>query len=196
MIELRNITKSYGEKTICRDLSLTLPDGVCTVLMGPSGIGKTTLLRIASGLEKPDAGEVIAPAGLRRSFVFQENRLIPQISALKNILCVAPETQTALYYLDRAGLAAEQDTPAVDLSGGMRRRLAIARALAAGGDVYFLDEPLRELDAGTEKKIAALLKETLAGKTALLITHDETAAAALGDRILRLSDTPLRIETE
>lgn len=191
MIEIKGLTKRYGEKTVFNDLSFGIEENKCTAFSGESGIGKTTLLRCIAGLEKPDAGTVSGIFGKKASFVFQENRLIGHLSALDNILCVVPDKQRAEYFLGRVGLADESGKKADELSGGMKRRLAIARALSAGGELYFLDEPLRELDEETEEKILTLLKEELAGKTTLLITHDSAHTAALADNVLFFTGTPM-----
>ena len=194
MIEAKEITKRYGEKTVFERLSLTVEPGVWTVFTGASGLGKTTLLRVLAGLEQPDEGVVSGMEGLRKSFVFQENRLLEHASALDNLLCVAPDRERAVKMLERVGLGEELSKPAGKLSGGMRRRLAIARALAYGGDVFFLDEPLRELDKGTETQIASLLREELQGKTVLLITHDEDFANLPGNKVLHFIGPPMILE--
>lgn len=194
MIEAKEISKRYGDKTVFERLSLTVETGVWTVLTGASGLGKTTLLRVLAGLEQPDEGVVSGLDGLRKSFVFQENRLLERASALENILCVAPDRERAMKMLELVGLGTELSKPAGKLSGGMKRRLAIARALAYGGDVFFLDEPLRELDKGTETQIASLLRGELQGKTVLLITHDEDFANRPGNTVLRFAGPPMRLE--
>lgn len=194
MIEAKEISKRYGDKTVFERLSFTVETGVWTVLTGASGLGKTTLMRVLSGLEPPDEGVVSGMEGLRKSFVFQENRLLEHASALENIFCVAPDRDRAVKMLELVGLGEALSKPAGKLSGGMRRRLAIARALAYGGDVFFLDEPLRELDKGTETQIASLLREELQGKTVLLITHDEDFANRPGNTVLRFVGPPMRLE--
>lgn len=186
MIEVRDVCKSYGDKTVLDHVSLTFRKGVTTAVMAPSGRGKTTLLRIIAGLEQPDSGVVDGTDGMKKSFVFQENRLLMHRSVLRNILAVAPDRENAVRLLRECGLGDELSTAASRLSGGMQRRLAIARALAFGGDLFFLDEPLRELDKETERMMTGLIKKELAGKTVLLITHDEAQADALGAEILRL----------
>ena len=191
MIEIKGLTKSYGEKTVFENLSFSFRKGSRAVLTGPSGVGKTTLLRVIAGLEAPDAGTVSGTENLRASYIFQENRLLPHLSALENILCVAPDREKALYYLERVGLTDAKDRPAGKLSGGMKRRLAIARALTYGGDIYYMDEPLRELDEGTEENVARLLKEETRGKTLLLVTHDLAFAAEIGDVIFRFAGEPM-----
>ena len=181
MIELRNISKGFEGKNVLEDISLVIEKGKCTALTGASGAGKTTLLRIIAGLLKADSGEVIYRESPRCSFVFQENRLLEHKTVLDNILTVAPDRERALYFLGRVGLSADLDKRAADLSGGMKRRLAIARALSYGGELYFLDEPLRELDGETLRAVAEVIKEEIAGKTAVLITHDEFSSEFLSD---------------
>ncbi len=181
MIEVKNVSKSFDGKTVLEDVSLVIEKGKCTALTGASGKGKTTLMRIIAGLTEPDTGEVICREKPRCSFVFQENRLLEHKTVLDNILTVAPDRERAEYFLKRTGLLPDKDKRAADLSGGMKRRLAIARALAYGGEVYFLDEPLRELDGETLKAVAELIKEEISGKTAVLITHDEFSSEFLSD---------------
>ena len=181
MIEVRNVSKSFDGKRVLENVSLVIEKGKCTVLTGASGKGKTTLMRIIAGLEEADSGEVIYREKPVCTFVFQENRLLEHKSVLDNILTVAPDRKRAEYFLERTGLLPHKDKKAGSLSGGMKRRLAIARALSYGGELYFLDEPLRELDEETLKLVAELIKEEIAGKTAILITHDEFSSAFLSD---------------
>ena len=194
MIEVKGLTKKYGDKTVFENLSLSFPKGTCAVFTGASGVGKTTLMRVIAGLEQPDAGAVTGTEGLRPAFIFQENRLIPRLSALDNILCVAPDRETALRYLEKVGLADAKDKAAASLSGGMKRRLAIARALAYGGDVFYMDEPLRELDKDTENRVKQLLYDETLGKTALLITHDAAFAKQMGDTVFFFSGEPMTLQ--
>lgn len=189
MIEIKNISKSFDGKTVLRDVSFTVNKGECVALTGASGTGKTTLLRIIAGLEKPDSGTVYVPENMKKTYVFQENRLLENKSVLENILAVAPDREKALYFLRRCFLFDDIDKKAGTLSGGMKRRLAIVRALSFGGDIYYLDEPLRELDGETLKKTAQVIKEEISGKTAVLITHDEYSLNYLSDRIINITET-------
>lgn len=182
MIEIKNISKAFGQNQVLDNISFTVNKGEALALTGASGAGKTTLMRIIAGLESPDSGEIIMPQGIRKTYVFQENRLLENRSVLENILSVAPDKKRALYFLERCKLLDDADKKAGKLSGGMKRRLAIARALAYGGDVYFLDEPLRELDDETLKAVAELIKEEIKGKTAILITHEAATLEFLSDR--------------
>lgn len=193
MIALQHLSKSFGEKTILRDFSLEFAPGIITALLGPSGCGKTTLLRLAAGLEKPDSGEVLRDSGARLSFVFQEDRLLPWFSALDNLTAAGISKDDALRDLARVGLAGEEHKKPAELSGGMRRRLSIVRALAYGGDFFFLDEPLQGLDPGTASSVLSLLRQRLEGKTGLLITHNPEEALALAGQIVIIAGPPVRI---
>ena len=181
MIEARNISKSFDGKSVLEGVSLVIEKGKCTALTGASGRGKTTLMRILAGLLEPDSGEVIYRERPRFSFVFQENRLLEHRTVIDNILTVQSDRERAEYFLVRTGLYEDRNKKASDLSGGMKRRLAVARALAYGGELYFLDEPLRELDGETLRAVAEVIKEEIAGKTAVLITHDEFSSDFLSD---------------
>lgn len=193
MIELVGVSKRYGEKRVLEDFSLRVEGGVATCVLGASGCGKTTLLHIASGLLAPDAGTVSGLAGARRSFVFQEDRLLPWMSALRNLTVVGVDERRAREMLEKVGLEAEMKSLPDALSGGMRRRLAIARALAYDGDCYFFDEPLQGLDEGTAERVMAVMREAIQGKTTILITHDEREAKALGDVFLHVRGLPLAV---
>jgi len=185
MIELKNIsvsfqnqTESMGEnKSVLNNLSLTLPDEGCVVFRGPSGCGKTTLLRVLAGLIQPDAGELTGLAHRKISMVFQQDRLLPWYSAKDNIALVSDDT-TALRMLDAVGLSAEADALPSTLSGGMCRRIAIARALAYANDVLFLDEPFNGLDPELRKSMAELIKKN--SRLIVLVTHEDGDAALLG----------------
>ena len=192
MIKLENICKVFGNNTVLSDVSLTVSDGEFVCLTGKSGCGKTTLLRIAAGLDAPDSGTVYTDGG-KYSFCFQENRLLPNVSALDNITAVCPDKKRALEYLHKVGLSEHIKKYPDELSGGMKRRLALCRCLCYGGDVFFLDEPLRELDAETYSKMKELIKEELRGKTVLMITHSEEEAKELSDRVVELNGE-LRVE--
>lgn len=174
MIEISNLSKCYGEKTVFNNVTFSVPDGSAVVLTGASGIGKTTLMRCIAGLEKPDSGTVSGLDGKRLTYAFQENRLIPQISVMQNLLCFKNDAPRAEALLKRTGLFADAATKAGSLSGGMKRRLSVVRALLYGGDVYFLDEPFKELDPNTAFALRGLVKEETVGKTLFLITHDSS----------------------
>ncbi len=190
MFELTAVTKFFGDKIILDGFSHTFAEGEATCLFGPSGSGKTTLLRVAAGLLAPDVGSVSVPAD-RAAYVFQEDRLFPWFDALGNLTAVGIAEGAAAQALDAVGLCGDAHTLPEDMSGGMQRRLAIARALAYGGDVFFLDEPLRGLDAATAEPVLDALASAIRGKTALLITHDPYEAFRLSDSVVALGGPPI-----
>lgn len=177
MIELREISVSFGDNRVLERLSDRWPDCGTVVLRGPSGSGKTTLLRVLCGLLRPDAGCVTGLKRRRVSVVFQEDRLLPWRTALENVALVSDE-RTARELLARLDLAQAMDGRPDALSGGMRRRVAMARALAYSDDVLLLDEPFTGLDAVRRDAAAALIRER--AKLIVVATHDEAEAALLG----------------
>ena len=192
MLEFNNVSFAYGKKEIFKNFSLSADDNVSTVILGPSGFGKTTLLELASGFLKPQEGEILPFCG-KPSFVFQEDRLLPWCTALQNLTAVNIEKKRALEYLKKVGLEDCAEKYPDELSGGMCRRLSIARALAFGGDVFYFDEPLRGLDIRTSGEILELIRKETEGKTLLIITHSPKEAFFLGERILVIGENPLKI---
>lgn len=187
-IELRNIWKSYGEKKVLSDFSYVFPEGETTCIMGTSGCGKTTLLRLLLGLEPPDSGEILGMEGKKKSAVFQENRLVESISAPANLRLVTPSLSRsqAEQLLTDVGLGGSLHQPTRELSGGMQRRVTILRALAADWDILLADEPFVGLDDATKQQTMELFRQRTAGKTVLLVTHEEREAKLFGSPILRL----------
>lgn len=181
-IVIENLCKSYDGKRVLEHFSATLPAGSITGLMAPSGAGKTTLLRLLMGLEKPDSGKVVGLDGMRLSVVFQEDRLCDNLSAVSNIRLVNParSVQEVERALDLVGLADASRQPAHELSGGMRRRVAILRALLADYDFLLLDEPFKGLDKATKDAVMADTKRRICDRTVLFVTHDASELDALG----------------
>ena len=192
MLNVEHLTKRFGDKTLFEDLTLTVD--APAVLWAPSGWGKTTLLRILMGLEKPTSGTVQG-AG-RVSAVFQEDRLCPQLNAVQNVTLVLPGAETQYrtkieHDFQRLGMdGAACSLPARKLSGGQKRRTALLRALWAPGDTLLLDEPFTGMDPETMQKAAALLKERCGTRPVLLATHDREAIQALGWPVLELDKQP------
>lgn len=199
MIELKNVTKAFGENVLFQDLSFSVPTGSVTCLLGPSGSGKTSLLNLMAGLMAPDSGTVSVQG--RLSCVFQESRLLPWQTLGENAVYAMDPQISKIDRHERAGLILKQLEldEAVgllpgEISGGMARRTALARALLAPHEVLFLDEPLSSLDPDTRGRIVELLPEHLSGKTVVLVTHDYITAAALSDRIFRMTLPPVSFE--
>ena len=197
---LEGVRFAYEGKLVVDDFTLALPErgGVC--LFGPSGCGKTTALRLLAGLERPDAGRVVGMEGKRVAMMFQEDRLLPWYTLRENLLLGMGKRADvekngegdALAWLDAVGLAGEAGRRPGELSGGMRRRAALARALARGGDVLMLDEPLKELDDANRQRLVGLIREQARGKLLVLVTHDREVAEALCDTVVLCQGPPLR----
>ena len=183
-ITLEHIRMAFGEKTIFSDLSLSFSIPGQYAILGPSGRGKTTLLRLIAGLEKPLSGRISLPADKRICFCFQEDRLLPWKTVLENIMLVCSDPEKARFWLDQVGLAGEETSYPHTLSGGMKRRASLARALAYDGDVLLMDEPFRALDEQTHAQMLALVRRAAEDKLLILVTHDE--ADAEGMQIVRI----------
>ena len=187
MLKLVNISHRYGGAPVLENVSLTLQPGQRMALMGPSGVGKTTLLRIAMGLVVPTEGRV-ENTFRKPAAVFQEPRLLPWRTALENVNLVLGDDRSTLeqarHHLTQLGLGEAADKYPRELSGGMQQRVALARALAYDGDLLLLDEPFKAMDEALRFQVAAKTAETEAA--ILLVTHDEAEAAALGCEILRI----------
>lgn len=185
-IILEKLNKSYGDKVVLRDFSLRIPQGETTVIMGPSGCGKTTLLNILMGFLKPDSGEITGLPG-RIAAVFQEDRLCEDFSALSNVAMVlSGKSHEPARILGLLGLGEEMKTPVKALSGGMKRRAAIARALCYGGELLVLDEPFKGLDEDTRRVVMEVVASETKGRTVIAVTHDPEEAAFLSENIIRM----------
>jgi NitT/TauT family transport system ATP-binding protein len=173
-------------------LTLRVAEGERVAVMGHSGCGKTTLLRLLLGHLRPTGGAVSGAAGLRFGVVFQEDRLCEPFSAASNarMALALPRKEgarLAARHLAELGLGGHEAVPVRELSGGMRRRVAIARAVLFGGDALLLDEPFKGLDDESRAAAARYVLAHAGGARALiLVTHDEAEAALLGARVVRL----------
>ena len=173
-IVIEHLSKKYGEKKVLEDLNLVLEAGKTYTMAGPSGCGKTTFLRILMGLEKADSGTITGVPG-KISAVFQENRLSESFSALDNVMLVMNsenKKETAAELLHALGLTDNLTKPVKTFSGGMKRRVALARALAADYDLLILDEPFTGLDARNRELAIKVIEEYTKNKTVLLVSHD------------------------
>ena len=185
---------SGGRLHVLGDISLTLANGEVAALVGPSGCGKTTLLRIVVGLDRDFDGSVVLPAHGKLGIVFQEPRLLPWRTVEQNVRLAAPQasasTLDALFAT--LGLAAHRSHYPGELSLGLARRVALARALAVEPDLLVLDEPFVSLDDALAARLRAELVELVSRRpvTTLLVTHSVDEAIGLADRVYLLSASP------
>jgi len=207
MINLRDINFIYpkSEYPVLNGLSLDVEDGEFLCIIGHSGCGKSTLLRLVAGLDAPSGGEILVDGkkitgpSTDRAIVFQQYSLFPWLTVKENVIFAMKKTgrfskseaeERAVFFLNKAGLAQVHGSYPYQLSGGMRQRTAIARALAMDAPYLLLDEPFGALDTKIRKDLQRLLrdlwKET--GKTVIFVTHDLEEAMIMGQRIVFLSD--------
>ena len=204
MLEVKNIRKSFAssEVQVLKDISFNVKTGEFVCLLGKSGCGKSTLLDLLAGYTKPDGGELILDGkkikgpGIDRGLVFQEHALYPWYTVYQNI-CFGPKiqkkknyTDLANEYLEMIGMKKYKDYYPDSLSGGMKQRVGIARALAAEPDVLLMDEPFSALDPSTRVKLRDDLidiwKKT--SKTIIFVTHSVPEAVYLADRVIAMKD--------
>lgn len=188
MITIKNLSKRYGDRSVLSDFSMILNDREKVAIMGESGRGKTTLLRIIAGLEQYDAGTVSGVSKDDVAYVFQEPRLFDSISVIKNLTIVSNQTakdaeQKAKELLESVGLLADASKYPNELSGGMKQRLALARAFMVDRSVLLLDEPFSALDNETREDMISFVKNRIQDKSVILVTHEPNDALALCDRI-------------
>ena len=211
LLEIRNLTKRYGENTVLRDLSFTVRRGEVIVVLGPSGCGKSTLLRCINALEPIQGGEILlggevidrSPAGLpalrrRIGMVFQSYELFPHMTVMENILlapCKALDTKKedakaeAETLLRRVGLWEKRGSYPRELSGGQKQRVAIVRALCMHPEVLLFDEVTAALDPEMVREVLdVVLDLAREGKTMIIVTHEMQFARAIADRVLFLED--------
>lgn len=183
MIKFENISKQYGGKLVFDSLNLTLEPGSRTAIMGPSGCGKTTALMMLAGLETQDGGKITGLDNKRVSMVFQDDRLCENLSLYANVKIVCSLDKRKNEISEAAtelGLGDSINKAASKLSGGMRRRAAIMRAMLADFDILLLDEPFNGLDANAKRQTAEFIKSRLENRTVLLVTHNPDDAELLG----------------
>lgn len=192
MIHIRDLTLSYGDKGVLTHFSLDIPLTGITALRGPSGCGKTSLLRCIAGLETPSSGRIRGIAPEETAFLFQENRLLPWRTALQHLTDVMtrPDPVRAARLLELVELGEDASLYPRELSGGMGRRLALARCLALGGKLLLLDEPFAGVDPHRARRILTRLEEE--GTPILLVSHEERVLSQ-AHRIIDLEGPPLKI---
>lgn len=206
-IKLEAAGLAFNGRALFENLNLELPGGCITCLLGPSGVGKSSLLRLIAGLTEGGRSQVGDTEGRtiagRFAYMAQQDLLLPWCSALDNIMLGSrlrgePRSRDmetrARQMLDRVGLAGHaKDLPA-ELSGGMRQRIALARTLMERQPIVLMDEPFSALDAITRYEIQELAARLLAGRTVLLVTHDPLEALRLGHRVLVMAGRPARLD--
>ncbi len=203
-ISVRGASLRYAGTWLFDRLDFTLPAGQWTCLLGPSGVGKSSLLRLIAGLLPPDHGEVACSDGLplapRLAWMGQQDDLLPWLTVQGNVVLGArlrgepPDHAAAEALLERVGLSPQRDQRPATLSGGQRQRAALARTLMEDRPVVLMDEPFSALDAITRARLQVLAAQLLAGRTVLLVTHDPLEALRLGHRIHIMAGQPARIE--
>ncbi len=208
-VEVRSVSKSYDKVEALRDVDLDFPRGKLTSLLGPSGCGKTTLLKIIAGLIEADAGTVVVDGrtvrgpGPERAFVFQDFALMPWATVLRNVafglelrsVAKSERDDVARRYIADVGLSGFETKYPHELSGGMRQRVGLARALAVNAEVLLLDEPFSAVDEQNRRKFQEDLIALRANqkKTFIFVTHSIEEAVYISDRIVLLSPRPGRV---
>lgn len=202
-LQIRNLALRYDSRTIFEKLDLDIKGGEFVVLLGTSGVGKSSLVKIIAGLAKPSEGSVAASDGLplhhRIAYMGQQDLLYPWLNVIQNVMLGSRlrrekgDRPRALDLLARVGLADRATALPSQLSGGMRQRAAIARTLYEDRPIVLMDEPFSALDTFTRARVQDLAAELLQGRTALLITHDPLEACRLGHHLVVLSGHPARL---
>ena len=187
MIKLENVTVKYGKHCIIDGLSFTFEDDTFYGITGDSGIGKTTLINAIANIVPLNSGRISTGAS-KIGYIFQDPRLFPWMTALENVSCVCNDNEKARYYLNLL-LSESDDKYPHELSGGMKQRVSIARALAYEPDIMLLDEPFKGLDEQTKQRTAQTVLQSLKNKTAILISHDRTELS-LCDKIFQIQSSP------
>jgi len=199
-VQVRGLSKRFGDHVALNAVDLELCDGEFVALLGKSGSGKTTLLRILAGLEIPDEGTVLVPR--ERTVVFQEPRLVPSKQVWKNVVIgldrPSARREEAIETLRLVGLESKADVWPATLSGGEAQRVALARALLRWPKLLLLDEPFASLDALTRLQMQDLVRSLIAKFTpaTIIVTHDVEEALLLADRIVLLRDGKFAFEIE
>jgi NitT/TauT family transport system ATP-binding protein len=185
MIKIDNISFGYTKTPVLNNFSLSIGDNDKICLFGESGCGKTTLLRLILGLEKPQKGSINKTKG-KAAVVFQDNILLPFKTVLENITLMGADKDTALFQLKALGIESFANSLPDELSGGMQRRAAIARALSTDFDFLVLDEPFTGLDEDNIKLAAKHILDTVKDKPIILVTHSLYEAELLNTKIIKL----------
>jgi NitT/TauT family transport system ATP-binding protein len=208
-VSVKGIYKNYGDVEALRDMSLDFPKGQLTSLLGPSGCGKTTLLKIIAGLLIPNQGEVyvndqiVTKPGPDRAFVFQDFALMPWASVIRNVafglelrkVAKSEREDIARKYIKQVGLDGFENSFPHELSGGMRQRVGLARALSVDSPVLLMDEPFSAVDEQTRRKFQEELLQLVKNenKTFIFVTHSIEEAVYVSDQVAILLPRPSRV---
>ncbi len=188
-IVLKDICKQYGGQTVLDHFSFEFQEHKSYCIMAPSGQGKTTLLHILMGIVNADSGTIFGIDQYRIAPVFQENRLCENLSVAANIKMVSSEklpSQKLSVLLDQFLLPGSMKKPVRTLSGGMKRRVALIRALCSEGNLFLFDEPFKGLDLSTKETVMHIVKQAIEGKTAIWVSHDPSEAEFMGSEIVKI----------
>ncbi|MEK7330170.1 MAG: ABC transporter ATP-binding protein, partial [Candidatus Eisenbacteria bacterium] len=219
MLELRHVSMSFSDRaravTVLEDINLEIPDRQFVCIVGPSGCGKSMLLRLMMGLVAPTAGAVLnqgqplSGVNLRAAMVFQSFALLPWLTVQANVelglrareLSEEDARRRAAFYLDKVGLDGYEEAYPAELSGGMKQRAGLARALAVEPDVLFMDEPFAGLDpltaANLREEVLTLWSDhDLPVRTVVMVTHIIEEAVLMADRVVVLSSRPGRVAAD
>lgn len=193
MMEVKDLTLSFGEKKVLDRFSLAIPTFGVTALSGPSGCGKTTLMRCIAGLERPQQGSISGILPQETAFLFQENRLLPWRTVEEHITDVLPphRINETGFFLDLAQLSQERGQYPRQLSGGMARRLAFARCMALEAKLYLLDEPFTGIDLERTQRLMDYLSSL---PTPVLLSTHEPEVLTMAQQVIRLDGLPLHIQ--
>lgn len=195
MIIFKDISKSYGNKIVLKNFNIDIREGQTTFMLGKSGSGKTTFSKIVLGLEKIDTGEISGLDGKKISVVFQEDRLMENMTIGSNFKMTVDShinRKQIVEKMEKIGLFQPLESKISELSGGMKRRISILRAFLIEFDLIVMDEPFRGLDEETKEKVMNFVIQNIKGKTAIIITHNKGEVEYFAEKIQELQSIKIQ----